>query len=227
MGSETKSTGRASAAVWGAFLILMGGLMLLEFVVELSVWVWAGFLAIMGFAFYGVYAIDRSRKTLLIPSYVMFVIAGMISLIELDVLIDEAVAVYVLLAIAAPFVYGYLRNRAAYGLLIPAYILIVVAGIVGLSALDILTDNTIASYVLFSSALPFLLAYARNSKLWWALIPGGILGIVGFALLLTDDLARYVGPAAMILFGAWILVRAFFRRETEEIESTEPEHSEA
>lgn len=221
MGNEPRRKSVASGAVWGGFLIILGGLMLLELFNELGPWVWGGFFVIMGAAFLGVYAIDRSRRGTLVPSYIMFVIAGLIASIELDFLRDEAVAIYVLSAIATPFLIGFLRSRKEWGRLIPAYILFAVAGMIGLTSLKVLSDNLVVSYILFAVALPFLLVYVRNRKQWWALIPGGIVAIVGIAFLLTEQFAQYVGPALIILAGAWIFVRGFFRKESEILEPLE------
>lgn len=203
-------SGRAGA-VWGGFLIILGGVLLLEVFVDLSAWAWVAFLTATGLAIYGIYATDRTQKGLLIPSYALLAIAGMVALIELDILRDDAVAVYVLTVIALPFLVGYLRNRKAWGLLIPAYVLFAVAGMLALTALDILDGNVVVSYIMFAIALPFLLVYVRNTRMWWALIPGGIMAIIGIAFLLTVDLAQYIGPAIIILVGVWILFRAFFR----------------
>lgn len=217
---ETRS-GRAGA-VWGGFLIILGGVLLLEVFVDLSAWVWVGFLAATGLVIYGIYATDRTQKGLMIPSYALLAIAGLVALIELDILRDDAIAVYVLSAIAFPFLVGYLRNRKAWGLLIPAYVMIAVAGMLALTALDILEGNVVVAYIMFTIALPFLLVYVRNTKMWWALIPGGIMAIIGIAFLLTEDLVRYIGPGIIILIGVWILFRAFFRPATQVKEVAPP-----
>jgi hypothetical protein len=158
----------------------------------------------------------------MIPSYALLAIAGLVALIELDILRDDAIAVYVLSAIAFPFLVGYLRNRKAWGLLIPAYVMIAVAGMLALTALDILEGNVVVAYIMFTIALPFLLVYVRNTKMWWALIPGGIMAIIGIAFLLTEDLVRYIGPGIIILIGVWILFRAFFRPATQVKEVAPP-----
>lgn len=215
-------SGRAGA-VWGGFFIILGGVLLLEEFVDLSAWVWVAFLAGTGLAVYGLYAMDRSEKGLLIPSYVLLAIAGMIALLELDILRDDAVAVFVLSVVALPFLFRYLRNRKAWGLLIPAYVLFAVAGLIGLESLGIFGGDTEVSYIMFAIALPFLFVYARNnSKNWWALIPGGIMAIIGLAFLLTADLAQYIGPGIIILFGVWILARSFFQPQAPKVAAPSP-----
>jgi hypothetical protein len=219
MSNEPRRTGAARGAVWGGFLIILGGLMLLELFTALSAWVWVGFFVIMGIAFIGVYAMDTTKRGSLVPAYIMLAIAGLIALIELDILRDEAVAIYVLSTIALPFLVGFLRSRERWGLLIPAYILFAVAGMIALTSLSALSDNLVVSYILFANALPWLIVFVLNRKHWWALIPGGITAVVGLAFLLTDEFVQYVGPALIILAGAWILLRGFFRKEPEIIEA--------
>jgi hypothetical protein len=65
----------------------------------------------------------------------------------------------------------------------------------------------VPAYILLVIALPFFVVYARNPREWWPLIPGGILGVIGGAFLLGAGFASYVGAAAMILGGLFILLR--------------------
>jgi hypothetical protein len=95
--------------------------------------------------------------------------------------------------------------------LIPAYVMFAVAGLIGFNSIGIFEGDIGASYIMFAIALPFLLVYVRNTKMWWALIPGGIMAIIGLAFLLTVDIGRYIGPGIIILVGLWILFRTFFR----------------
>lgn len=199
-------------ALWGGFLIILGGVLLLEyFVDDLSMWAWVIFLAAFGLGFFALYATDRTQKGHLIPAYVLLVIAGLLVLLDFDILYGDAVALYALTAIALPFLYVYLRNRKMWWALIPAYTMFVVAGLIGLESIDFFTGETATSYIMFAIALPFLFVYARNTKMWWALIPGGIMAIIGIAFLLTEDIGRYIGPGIIILVGVWILFRAFIR----------------
>lgn len=198
-------------ALWGGFLVILGGVLLLEYFVELTLWAWVIFLAGFGLGFYALYATDRTQKGHLIQSYVLLVIAGLLVLLEFDILRGDAVAFYALTAIAIPFLYVYLRNRKMWWALIPAYVMFAVAGLVGLESIGIFKGDTEVSYIMFAIALPFLFVYVRNTKMWWALIPGGIMAIIGIAFLLTVDIGKYIGPGIIILVGVWILFRTFFR----------------
>jgi hypothetical protein len=126
---------------------------------------------------------------------------------------DEFIATYVLAAIALPFLVVFLRDRAQWWALIPAYVLVAVGLMVGLIEVGILNDLIIPAYVMFAIAIPFIVVYARDPRQWWALIPGGIMAIVGLAFLVAEAAAQYVAPVVLVLAGAWVLVRQFTRRE--------------
>jgi len=207
-----KSRSGRFGAVWGVFLILLGVILMVEVFIDLTAWAWVAFLTVAGFGAFGIYLTDRSDKGVLIPAYVLWVIAGLVALIELAILRGDTVAVYVLIAIALPFLVGFSRNRTRRGLLIPAYVLFAVAGMIALEAVDILEGEMATAYIMFAIAVPFLIVYARDTKQKWALFPGGIMAIIGLSFLLTADLFRYAGPAVIILAGIWILYRTFFRK---------------
>ena len=200
--------------VWGGLLILFGVMALVETYIDLGPWVWVAVLTATGLGVYGIYATDRTEKWILIVSYVLLVVAGLITLITLNVLRDEAVATYVLTAIAIPFLVAFLqRGRTNWGLLIPPYILIAVGVMIGLIGLGILDDLLVPAYVLIAVSIPFFVAYIRNPKQWWPLIPGGITGIVGLAFLIAEAAVQYVAPAVLIVAGIFVLVRQFTRKE--------------
>lgn len=199
--------------VWGGVLILMGVLLVVETVTDLSAWIWIVLLAAGGLGAFGLYLTDRSDWAMALSAYVLWAIALLVALITLNVLRDDAVAVYVLLAIAVPFLAVYWRNRAQWWALIPAYVLLAVGVMIGLTGLGILNDALVPAYVLFAIAIPFFVIYTRNRTQWWPLIPGGILAVIGLSFLIAEGGFVYIGALALILAGGWILLRAFTRRE--------------
>lgn len=200
--------------VWGGLLIVLGILALVETTTDLSEWLWVAILSLGGLLSLAVYLTDRSETSLLILSYVLLAVAGLVALLTLEILQDAWVATYVLTAIGLPFLVAFFRTgRSRWGLLIPAYVLLSIAVMVPLIEEEILVDAVIATYVLLVIAIPFFVVYARNTKQWWALIPGGILALIGISLLIAEDLAEYVAPVAFIIAGAWILVRQLTRSE--------------
>lgn len=211
------NTSMKQGVVWGGLLIVLGILALVETTTDLNEWLWVAVLGAGGLLSFAVYLTDRSETSLLILAYVLLAIAGLVTLLTLELLQDAWVATFVLSAIGLPFLVAFFRTgRSNWGLLIPAYVLLSIAVMVPLIEEEILVDAVIATYVLIVIAIPFFVVYARNPKQWWALIPGGILAIIGISLLVAEDLAEYVAPVAFIIAGAWILVRQLTRSRREQ-----------
>jgi hypothetical protein len=198
--------------VWGSILIVAGVLLLVETFTDLSAWIWIILLAAGGLGAFALYLADRRDWSMLLTAYVLWAIALLVLLVELNILRDEGVATYVLLAIALPFLGVFYRDRTLWWALIPAYVLTVVAVMVGLIGLGVLDDLLVPAYVMLAIALPFFVVYARNRKLWWALIPGGILAVIGISFLFAEGAFEYIGALVLILVGLAILLRAFARR---------------
>jgi hypothetical protein len=133
----------------------------------------------------------------------------------------------VLWTIAFPFLVGFLRDRSNWGLLVPAYVLTAVGLMVALIGLEVLDDLLIPAYVMFAIALPFLVVYLRNPKEWWPLIPGGIMAVIGFSFLIVEAAAQYIVGVALLVAGAWILVRQFVRKESPPMQGDEPAQMQA
>ena len=219
---------KRSGLILGGALIIFGVLALIETQFDLSAWIWVAVLTVGGLGTLGIYAADRSEKWLLVTSYVMLAIAGLVALLTLGVLQDTWVATYVLLAIALPFFIGFLNNRQNWGLLIPAYVLLAVGVMVPLIELGVLEDELVASYVMFAIALPFFVVYFRNTKNWWALIPGGILAAIGLGLMIAAASVEYLLAAGLILAGVIVVIRQFTRKaEPEPVEELPEEEAPA
>jgi predicted membrane protein len=128
------------------------------------------------------------------------------------------------LAIALPFFVAFLFNRTNWGLLIPAYVLLAIGVFVPLEELGVLDDNLTVTYILFAIAIPFFVVFIRNSQNWWALIPGGILAVIGLSFLIAEASVEYIFAVVLIVAGILIVVRQFTKgEETPQVE--EPENS--
>lgn len=169
-------------------------------------------LTLIGVPFLVVYLRNREHWWALIPAFIMLVIALMLFLTTLNILSDDLIAPFILFAIAIPFLVVYYRNREHWWALIPAYVMLVIGTMVGLIETGILGDMMIPAYVNLAIAAPFFVVYFRNTENWWALIPGGIMGLVGLGFLLSEPLGQFLVPAALILAGAWLLVRQFTKK---------------
>jgi predicted membrane protein len=119
----------------------------------------------------------------------------------------------------------YTRDRKQWWALIPAYVLLAVGLMVTLLESGILSDLLVPAYVMFAVAIPFLVVYARNRQHWWALIPSGILIVIGIAFLIAEAALEFILPVVFIILGVGILVRVFTRKELPEAEPSiaEPE----
>jgi hypothetical protein len=206
--------------IWGGLLILLGGLLLVDQFTDLTEWVWVAALVFSGLVALVVYLSDRSDGWLLLTAYILLVIAGLVTLITLNLLPDELVAVYVLLAIALPFLGVFLRDRSQWWALIPAYVLLAVALMNWLMEAGILSDLLVPGYVMFAIAIPFFVVYGRNTKQWWALIPAGILTIIGIVFFISEAAVQYIGAVLLVITGLWILVRVFTRKGGPETEAS-------
>jgi hypothetical protein len=201
--------------VIGFMLLLFGVLGLINaFIPNLGLLLWAGVVGLGGLAMLGLYATDRRQTGLLIPVYILWAIGAFLALLTLPGFHDMAIPIYVLTAIALPFVVGFTRNPAHnWGLLIPAYVLLAVAGLLFGLDRNILQDLMIPSYITFAIALPFLVTFVVNRKNWWALIPGGIMTAVSFGFLAGTQIFRLGLPALLIIMGMLVLVvPPMFRR---------------
>jgi len=181
-----KQQSRNQAIVWGGLLIIFGVVGLVESFTDLTPWMWVAILAVTGLGIFGVFLWDRSEWWPLIPTYVLWAIAGLLALVELNVLLDQFLPTYVLCTIAIPFIVVYTRDRAQWWALIPAYVLLAVAAMILLSETGLLSDAFQGTFVLTAIALPFLLIYLQDRAKWWALIPAYVLFSIGIMLLLEE-----------------------------------------
>lgn len=209
----------------GGVLIVAGILLLVDRSATLSPWVWAGSLVVAGLGALGLYLVDRTDRLMPLVAYVSVATAGLIALVPTGFLHHEAIACYILLAIALPFLAVFLRDRARWWALIPAYPLLIVAGAVGLAGSGLVSDDLISAFVVLALALPFLAIFARDREQLWALIPGGFLTALGLSLgtwlpwhairsnFVTGGGAGYAVGFGLLVAGAAALVRVVVGRD--------------
>lgn len=130
----------------------------------------------------------------------LLILFGVMALVEAYT--DLSAWVWVaILAAAGLGVFGvYLTDRSQWGLLIPAYVLWAVAGLIALTTLNILRDELIATYVLAAVALPFLVAFLRDRSQWGLLIPACVLLAVGVMIPLIE-----AGVLSELLIPAYVM----------------------
>jgi hypothetical protein len=130
----------------------------------------------------------------------LLILFGVMALVETYT--DLTAWVWVaILAAAGLGVFGvYLTDRSQWGLLIPAYVLWAVAGLIALVTLNVLRDESVATYVLAAIALPFLVAFLRDRSQWGLLIPAYVLLAVGVMIPLIE-----AGVLSDLLIPAYVL----------------------
>jgi hypothetical protein len=218
------SKGAKQALVSSSVLLVTGALLLANRFVELSPWVWAGFLAGAGGGAFGLYVGDRSDGLVLAEGYALWAIAGLVALVPSGLLRGGAIACYVLLAIALPFLTMFAWDRAKWWALTLAYPLLVISGAIGFAISGLVSDDLITAGVFLAVATPFFVVHARFRKQRWLLIPGGILAVLGLsfaswlpwhtvrASLIASDAIRYGAALALLVGCVWILVRIIAAR---------------
>jgi predicted membrane protein len=166
-----------------------------------------------------VYMKDRKQWWALIPAYVLLAVALMVALIGIRLLRNEAIATYVLWAIALPFLTVYMRNRKQWWALIPTYVLGSLGLMVGLIGVGLLRNFLIPAYIMYAIAAPFFVVYARDQKQWWALIPAGIMTALGSAFLIASAANSMFVPAILIFAGIWLVASQFIGRKAKQDEA--------
>jgi hypothetical protein len=155
-----------------------------------------------------VYLLNREQNWwALIPAYAMSVIGLIVA--TSSVLPGLMIGSWIMFAIAAPFIYVYLRNHEHWWALIPAYAMSAIGVLVAVSSF--IPGPVIGAYVLFAIALPFIYVYLRNHEHWWALIPAGIMSVIGAGLLIAGIQeivpVTLIIPVALIVAGIFLLGR--------------------
>jgi hypothetical protein len=195
---------------WGVVLIALGGLFLadrlgyvnLELITSQG---WGIIFAVTCAAFFLSYFLSGIRNWgWLFPALIFATLALTIGMI-LGNPDSSIIAVPFLLSIGIPFYIGYFLNRKHWGLLIPAWILTVVAVIPILS--ESINSDLVGALFLFATALPFLVVYLVNRQRKWALITGIVLGFIAIFPLLGSFLQGDIqGPVVMFLFALLFLI---------------------
>lgn len=199
---------------WGGLLILLGVLFLLQTLGiipgDLAI-LWALVFAAAGIAFLYLYARDQERSWwAVIPGLTLVGLAGAILLGEYGTRAMQPLGGTVFLGlIGLAFLLIYLGNRDRWWAIIPAGVMLTLALIAGLSTFFEGAD--LGAVLFFGLAATFGLLYfvpTPRGRMTWALIPAGVLLIMGILVLATlSPVAGYIWPLALILVGLYLLLR--------------------
>ena len=177
----------------GIFLILLGGLFLVEQITEFSIPLWRGIMgAVMiggGVLFLG--AVFRSRENWwgLITGLPLILMGVGLLLSTFNESWEGLVGIGFLLGLGLGFIITYLIKRPFWWALIPGVIL---SGIAVSSLLQMnlpgQTANLGSFIVLASIGLAFVLVFVSDRTKWWAIFPAGALLSIA-ALVVFDNVA--------------------------------------
>ena len=103
------------------------------------------------------------------------------------------------------FLGTFVADRRQWWALIPGCILLGVALIIVNEENEFITGQQACALFLFSIGLPFLLIYLVDRRMWWALIPGGVLSVIALITFVSGGNVSGQAIAAIMLFGLAIV----------------------
>jgi hypothetical protein len=198
---------KLNSLIWGGLLVALGILLLIDNLDLLGDWnapIWSLVLAALSLVFLATYFSDREQWWALIPGLVILGIAVAVFLAEQDLVADYVVATIILAGVGVPFFLIYLSDRQHWWALIPAFTMTGVATGVLLEGVGAISGTAVAGFVFAGISGGFGAIYLIDRHQWWALIPGGIMGVMAFGFLLAAA-TEYVLPIALILLGLFLL----------------------
>lgn len=161
--------------------------------------------------FMGVYLQNHRRWFVLLPGLLLWM-AGAALLLTSTGLPGMWPLSLGLWAVGLPFLIIFAGNRKAWWALIPAYVLLVVGGLLALADTSS-SANMLALWGLWAGALPFWVVYLRNSERMWSLVTAGGLSVLGALPVLQSQqpvfwLALSISIAVGLVWSITLLRRA-------------------
>jgi hypothetical protein len=200
---------------WGGLLIVLGVLFLLQTMGlvpgDLGL-LWALVFGATGLAFLYLFLDNRERSWwAVIPGFTLLGLAGVILIGEFGTNAMQPLGGALFLGmIGLSFVAIYAQNREHWWAIIPAGTLLTLALIAGLSGA--FEGEGLGSLLFFGVAATFLVLYTvptSRGRMTWALIPAGVLAILGAVVMATSSpVAGYIWPLALIVVGLYLLLRS-------------------
>ncbi|MBC7263474.1 MAG: hypothetical protein H5T64_03845 [Chloroflexi bacterium] len=203
--------------VWGLLLIIAGVLMLLVtlgYLAELSSLFWGLVLAGLGVTFMVTYFGDRSQWWPLIPAGA-FLPLGLGLLLTWIGLPDWLLPEFLFLGLCAAFATIYLFNRQEnWWALIPGGVMLILAIITPLER--VLGGVWVGAFVMWAIAAAFGWLFLQNRRQnWWALIPGGVMVVIGVLPLLAAAGWESLLPGALFIGIGLVFVVLYLLRSPE------------
>lgn len=161
----------------------------------------------------------REKQGGLIAGIILIIVGIAILLANFGLLGPE----FFIIVLGVAFLVAYIFRRVI-GFLIPGMILLWLGAAILLVDSGVLAVEDEGSIILISLGLAFVSIYIfmGRKRHWWPLIPGGILLILGTAILLATEnliplttlqIFNLILPITLILLGIWLIFRRFSRRQ--------------
>ncbi|HEY43917.1 MAG TPA: hypothetical protein G4O11_08045 [Anaerolineae bacterium] len=201
--------------VFSVLLIGAGVLFLLQnlgFLRDAGGLFWALAFAVGGGAFLYVYLSDRTHWWAIIPGLTLLGIGEIIAVGTFLPQYDEILGAPVFMGfISLSFWIIYLTNRENWWAIIPGGVLLAIAIFIGLESL--FPGVEMVGVFFLGLGLTFLLlAYlpTQEGRMRWALIPAGVLLLMGVIFMGSAFSAlEIIGPAVLVLAGLYLIFRTF------------------
>lgn len=205
---------KRSSIILGALLVVIG----LAFLAQnfglfggLENLIWVVLFGIGGLAFLYVFAANREQWWAIIPGFTLLGLAGLIGFGERLGALGGA---FFLGAIGLAFWVIYILRRDFWWAIIPAGVLTTLAVVA--STAEHVDGMAVGGFFFLGLAATFALVYLLpnpEGRMKWALIPAGILGVMGLLMILSlGGLINYIMPAALILLGLALVGRVLIKR---------------
>lgn len=203
-----------STIILGALLVIIGLVFLAQnfgLFGGLENLIWVVLFGAGGLAFLYVFAVNRENWWAIIPG---FTLLGLAALIGLGDRLGALGGALFLGAIGLAFWVIYVLRRDFWWAIIPAGALTTLA-VVAATA-DRVDGMVVGGFLFLGLAATFGLLYllpTPEGRMKWALIPAGILGIMGLLMILSlGGVINYVVPIALILLGLAVVGRVLMKR---------------
>jgi hypothetical protein len=194
-------------------LILVSNLNLVPWDVTAMQWFWLLAFGGAGVSFLAVFLNNRENWWAIIPAFTLLGLAILVSNVIPERYEDVGAAVF-LGMIGLSFWAIFFLRREFWWAIIPG-------GVLTTLALVVLASGTLGEFAggaffFLGLAATFLIVYfmpTQEGRMYWAIWPAGVLGVIGVLLTLgAEGVAQYIFPAALILLGGWMVSRALARR---------------
>jgi hypothetical protein len=202
------SVGIAIVLILAGIVFLLGNFGVLG---PLGALVWGVLFAAAGLVFLWVFASNPERWWAIIPGFTLLGLAAQVAFSEV---LGPLGGTLFLGAIGLSFWVIYLFRRELWWAVIPGGVLITLAIVAGIG--EVVPGEATGGIFFLGMAATFLLVYLLpnpEKRMTWALIPAGVLGLMGVLLLaFTQSMVRIIGPLALIVAGGVLVARALTAR---------------